>query len=148
LTIRTTPETAGSTPSLEGARVRDAMHPGVPSTSVGASLAEVARTMAAHHVHCVVVFAVDEERAGLKGRSWGVISDLDLVSAARTGEVEGWRAGDAARTPKVLVAPDDTLAHASDLMQKHKATHLVVADRVSTEPIGVLSRLDLAHALS
>ena len=40
------------TQSLEHATVSDAMHPGILSCEPDASLTEVAKMMATHHVHC------------------------------------------------------------------------------------------------
>src|ERR1700761_6749884 len=66
-------------PSLEHATVSDAMHPGLLACEPDASLPEVARIMATHHVHCVAVIGISHEDppCGV----WSVISDLDLVRA-------------------------------------------------------------------
>jgi CBS domain-containing protein len=83
------------------------------------------------------------ERAGV----WGVVSDIDVVTrlAAAAGDET---AGSAAELPPCFVAPDDTLAHAVRLMAEHGVAHLLVADPASGRPLGVLSTLDVAEALS
>jgi CBS domain-containing protein len=132
---------------LASVRVADVMHRGVLGATVGASLRDLARTMAENRVHCVVVSADDDEPdADLEGRLWGVVSDLDLACAAAD---DGDRcAGDLARSPIVLVSPDDSLAYAVQLMRDHRVTHLIVAPRAATYPLGVLSALDVARALA
>ena len=59
-------------------RVSEVMHKGILSCDRDASLREVARTMAEKRVHCVVV----ESGSGDAGPLWGVVSGLDLVTAA------------------------------------------------------------------
>jgi CBS domain-containing protein len=81
-------------------------------------------------------------------RLWGVVSDLDLVKAANAGEIGDRTAGGTAITPVVMVERDDTLAHAAQLMSEHEITHLVVVDPRTERPVGVLSTLDLAGALT
>ena len=53
-----------------------------------------------------------------------------------------------AATPAVTVTTDDDLARAAELMDEHRASHLVVVEPRSTRPIGVLSSLDIARALA
>jgi CBS domain-containing protein len=131
---------------LDELRVADAMHPGVLSCPVDAPLTDVARVMAAHRVHCVIVLGTDQEDdVALEGRLWGVVSDFDLVTAIDS--IDRRTAGDTAITPAVLIAPDDTLAHAALLMREHQVSHLVVASPASPYPVGVLSTLDIAYAL-
>lgn len=59
---------------LDHAVVADVMHPGVVSCPPETDLVTVARMMASHHIHAVVVSGEQLE--------WGLISDLDLVAAA------------------------------------------------------------------
>jgi CBS domain-containing protein len=56
--------------------------------------------------------------------------------------------GSAAEQPACIVAPDDTIAHAARLMAERGVAHLLVADPLSGRPLGVLSTLDVADALS
>jgi CBS domain-containing protein len=129
-------------------KVAEVMHPGVLTCRVDAPLSDVARTMVIHRVHCVVVLGLDDELdTDLEGRLWGVVSDLDLVSAAVLDDFDLQIAGSAAVTPAVLVSPEDTLAHAVQLMSEHGISHLVVANPSSLYPAGVLSTLDVARVL-
>ena len=65
--------------SLESTTVADVMHRGVVTCSPTTSLVTVARKMAAHRIHCVVVRENDTDAV------WGVVSALDLVAAAALG---------------------------------------------------------------
>ena len=132
---------------LHQIRVSEAMHPGVLTCALETPLRDVARIMATYRVHSVVVFGTDDEAVG--GRIWGVVSDLDLVSAAATGGgLEEQTAGATAVTPAVMVAPSDTLEHAAQLMREHEVAHVVVVDETTARPVGVLSTLDLARELA
>jgi CBS domain-containing protein len=127
--------------------VVDAMHPGVVTCPTETPLRAVARMMAGHRIHAVVVF--DEESDEVGGAElWGVVSDLDLVKSASAGEIEDGTAGGTAVTPIVTVDEHDTLAHAAQLMSEHEITHLVVVDPKRKRPIGVVSTLDVARALT
>lgn len=125
-------------------RVGEAMHAGVLTCPVEAPLSEVARIMASEHVHSVVVMS--ETQGG--GSLWGVVSDLDLVAGASVRDLDEQSAGGTAATPVVMVAPDDTLLRAAQLMTEHATAHLVVVDPMSQLPIGVLSTLDVARAVA
>jgi CBS domain-containing protein len=117
------------------------MHRGVITCSIDTPLREVAETMAAERVHCVV--ACDGEDA-----LWGVVSDLDLVAVASARDIDVRTAGGMAATPVVLVAPDDTVEHAAQLMTENAISHLVVVEPEGGRPVGVLSTLDVARALA
>ena len=126
------------------ARVEDAMHRGLVTCPPATSLRVVARILAAHRIHAVVV-ADDHahEQAGV----WGIVSDVDVVTRLATACADE-SAGSAAALPPCFIAPDDTLAHAVRLMAEHGVAHLLVADPVNGRPLGVLSTLDIAEALS
>jgi CBS domain-containing protein len=126
-------------------RVADAMHPGVVSCAADTPLRTVARILSSYRIHAVVVFA--DHRAADAG-SWSVVSDVDVLRAGLAGGVDRTTAGDAARTPLVMVAPEDTLDHAARLLEEADATHLIVVDRRSERPLGVLSTLDLTKPLA
>lgn len=102
-------------------------------------LLEVAELMASRRVHCVVV--ASDVRAS---RVWGIVSDLDLVAAAGVRDLDEQTAGGSAATPALVVAPEETLERAAQLMTEHATTHLVVVER--GRPVGILSTLDLARA--
>ncbi|HZG35712.1 MAG TPA: CBS domain-containing protein [Gaiellaceae bacterium] len=131
-------------PTLGSLTVGDAMHHGVVTCRRDLSLRGIARVMAGHRVHCVIV--TDDEN----GRDivWGVVSDLDLVAAAYARDLEDQTADGSAATPVVLVSPGESLERAAQLMTENAVSHLVVVDPVTGRPIGVLSTLDLAEALS
>ncbi len=102
-----------------------------------ADVRTVARTMAEHRVHCVLVrdFELD---------LWGIVSDLDLMAAMRPGLADA-TAKRLAATDPLIVEPADTLQHAAQLMAEHQTAHAVVVDPVTGEPVGILSTLDVAR---
>jgi CBS domain-containing protein len=128
---------------LTSVTVRDAMHEGVITCDPKASLEEVARLMATRKVHAIVATDADPEDR----RAWGVVSDLDLVSAAALGATDV-TAGQTATTEAVTVGPDETLAEAVQLMREHAVAHLLVTDSRSGRPIGILSTLDVAREMT
>jgi CBS domain-containing protein len=135
------------TRSLAQLHVADAMHAGVVACPLTTPLREVARMMASYHIHAVVAFG-DEQEDGLGPQLWGVISDLDLVGAANSDDFDERKVREVAATPLLMVAADETLARAAQLMAENAVTHLIATDRRSGQPIGVLSTLDVARALA
>ena len=132
-------------PPFNRATVVDVMRPGVMSCAPDAPLGTVAETMATHRVHCVVVGGMTRDHAGGEHLVWGLVSDLDIVRAARSG-IEGHTAADAARTEIVTVDPSTSLSEAARLMDEHATAHLVVVS--GGHPTGVVSSLDIAAALA
>ena len=131
-------------PSLQHATVSDAMHPGILACEPDASLPEVARMMATHHIHCVAVVGVSHEEppCGV----WSVISDLDLLRAGiRDGEASSAR--EIAQQPLVTVEPSVPLREAGEVMLTHGVSHLVVVQPGTQSPIGILSTADIAGVL-
>ena len=123
-------------PELHTGTVGEAMNPGVLTCLPVTPLRIVARMMARHRVHAIVVFGQDDRL-----HPWGVVSDLDLVAAIGTAAT----AGAVATSPVVTATPDLTLEHAAKLLAENETSHLlVIAD--SGLPIGVLSTLDIARA--
>ena len=125
-------------PLLDARTVGDAMHAGIITCAPTASLREVAELLAEHSVHCAVV-AGDPQRT-----LWGVVSDLDLMRGL--GSPVPLVAGNLAALDAITVAPEDELRHAAQLMAEHDAAHLIVV--VDGEPVGVLSTLDVARAVT
>jgi len=125
-----------SYPELRTGTVGEAMTPGVLTCLPVTPLRVVARMMARHRVHAIVVFTSDD-----KLHPWGVVSDLDLVAAIGTHA----NAGSVAASPVVTVTPDLTLEHAAKLLAENETTHLVVISDKGL-PVGVLSTLDIARA--
>jgi CBS domain-containing protein len=123
---------------LRTGTVAEAMTPGVLTCLPVTPLRDVARQMARHRVHAIVVFGSEDAL-----HPYGVVSDLDLVAAIGTHA----NAGAVAASPVVTVTPDVSLEQAAKLMREHATSHLlVVSDR--SFPIGVISSLDVARALA
>lgn len=134
------------TPAFEHATVLDATHPGILTCAPEASLVEVARMMATHHVHAVAVLGIEP---GAQGRLvWGIVSDLDLVRAAQAAGAETMTAGEVAATEPVTVDVGEPLLTAARLMQEHDVHHLVVVSGRDPRPIGILSSLDVAGVIA
>lgn len=129
--------------TIASLRVADAMHWGLVSCDAEASLDAVAALMSSEGIHCVVV-----AHASAAGPLWGIVSDLDLVAAASVRPLAEQRAGGTAMRPAVTVAPSESLDVAARSMARNGVAHLVVVDPVERRPVGVLSTLDLAAALS
>jgi CBS domain-containing protein len=91
------------TPSLEHARVADAMRAGVISCPPDTPMDAVARIMATNHVHAVVVLAGEAP--------WGVVTDRDLLGVASTAADR--LAGTCATTDPVMVRPSEPLRRLS-----------------------------------
>ena len=128
-------------------RAIDAMHPGKISCPPETPMRTVARMMASYRVHAIVVHAHGEgDLPG--GDGWGVVTDVDLVRAALDDNVDVVTAGQVAATPALTVPSVDPLERAMQLMTDHEVTHVIVVERHSGRPIGVLSTLDVAHALA
>ena len=131
--------------SLDERLVSDVIGDGVVGCTPETPLTEVARLMAEHRIHCVVVAGLEEGGRGTPP-VWGVVSDLDLARAAAAGEE--LTAGRVAATEPVTASPTDTLAAVARVMGDHDVAHLVVVDSKDAEPIGVISTLDVARAFA
>jgi CBS domain-containing protein len=129
--------------TLEQLTVGDVMHPGVFTCAEDASLEVAAAMMAGHSIHCVVVLEEANE-----DKPWGVISDLDLVSAAFDHDAAEWKAGAAAATPAVTIGVDAPLRRAAQLMREYGIAHLVAVDPDAGTPLGIISTLDLARVIA
>lgn len=77
-----------------------------------------------------------------------MVSDLDLAAAFRHHGVADTPAGEVAATPAVMVGMREPLGRAVQLMTEHGVSHLVVTDRNSSRPVGVLSTLDVARVVA
>jgi CBS domain-containing protein len=97
--------------------------------------------MAEHSVHSVVVRGIE------RSRSWGIVSDLDLMAAMRP-ELTGATAGQLAAGDPVVVEAGETLGRAAQSMAEHQTAHLLVVDPVTDEPVGILSSLDIARFMA
>jgi len=134
------------TPSLDHATVADAMHPGVLACAPDAPLADVARMMASHHVHCVAVLGVARDQTG-ESLAWGLITDVDVVNAGLSPGGDA-TARTLARHGIVTVEPATPLRSAAELMLGSGTTHILVVEPRAQQPVGVLSTLDVAGVLA
>jgi CBS domain-containing protein len=128
---------------LAHVRVEEVMHSGLVTCTPGTSLRTVARILAAHRIHAVVVA---DERAHEAAGVWGVVSDADVICRLAAGSLDE-AAGIAAELPPCFVTSEDTVEHAAAEMAAHNVTHLIVVD-LGGRPVGVLSSLDVAEAAS
>jgi CBS domain-containing protein len=110
-------------------------------------LRTVARMMASYRVHAIVVHAHDDEQLP-GGDQWGVVTDADLVRAALEEDLDGLTAQQVAATPVLTVTTVDPLERALQMMVENEVAHLIVIERHSKRPIGVLSTLDVARAVA
>ncbi len=122
------------------------MSHGVISCSRETPLRVVARMMATYGVHAIFVFRHTDE-GDEAPHLWGVVSDLDLVAAARL-DLDTLTAGATAVTPLVSIPADSSIAEAGSLMAQYGIAHLAVTDPGSRRPIGVISSLDVARAVA
>jgi CBS domain-containing protein len=147
MSTASTPHYIGSftTPSIEHATVADAMHPGVLTCSQDATVTEIARIMAGHHIHSVVVMGIAHESAGEK-LMWRLITDVDVLEAGLPGGAEP-TAETLARHPVTVVETTTPLHEAARLMIGSHLTHVLVVDSENQHPVGVLSTLDVLGTL-
>lgn len=133
------------TSHVEQALVADAMHPGIVSCEPDSTLAEVARIMTTHRVHCLAVIGIShqEPECGV----WSIISDLDLVRASIRGDTDA-TARMMATGPLVTVESTMPLRDAGEVMLASGVSHAVVIDPERERPIGVLSTLDIAGVVA
>src|SRR3954452_5212148 len=132
-------------PAFEKATVTDVMRHGVMTSQPDVPGVEVARMMATHHIHAVVIEGVHLDAVHGERLVWGVVSDLDLARAAYAG-IDDLTAGDLAATEPVTIERSTSLAEAAQLMDDHATAHLIVVE--DRRPIGMVSTLDLAGALA
>lgn len=124
---------------LAARTVDDFANVGILSCPAEAPLEEVAWLMADNRVHALVVEGEDGNPP--------VVSDTDLIAAAGSGHFDELCAHDVAGTEAVSVSRSDTLERATQLLAEHAVTHLVVRDD-RWRPVGILSTLDVARAIS
>ena len=129
-----------SQPTEANETVGDVMHSGVVTCRPDASLRTVARLLAEHHIHAVVVTGPEETAPS------AVVTDRDVVHAYSRGQLDRLTARDAASEPTITVRPDHDLRDASETMARLGVTHVVVTAKGDATPIGILSSLDIAKA--
>jgi CBS domain-containing protein len=128
-----------------GLRAIDAMHPGMISCPPETSLRTVARMMATYRVHAIVVHARSDEQGG---EHWGVVGDADLIRVARDASLDEVTAEQIAASPVPVVMTIDPLERVIQLMVEHEVTHVIVIERRSGRPLGLISTLDIARVLA
>jgi CBS domain-containing protein len=131
---------------LQTLKVGDVMHPGVVSCPPDTSMAAVAALMSMHGIHSVFVFDDEHDRTDVDGFV-GIVSDLDLVAAARA-PLEVRTAGQSAVTPILTVTTEDALEHAAELMVENSLSHLCVVHPREGAPVGVISTIDIARVVA
>ena len=140
MSTETDPSTDRTLPEwLAGRYVDDFANVGILSCPADAPLEEVAWLMADNRVHALVVEGEE--------RNPPIVSDTDLIAAAGSGHFDELCAHDVAGTEAVSVSRSDTLERATQLLAEHAVTHLVVRDD-RWRPVGILSTLDVARAIS
>jgi CBS domain-containing protein len=118
-------------------RVSAVMHRGLIACGQDSSVLSVARIMAAHRIHSVVV----------TGSPLRIITAAEIGAALCEGGFATKRAAEIATTA-VIVERDELLARATEMMRELESTHaIVVDDRRSFRAVGILSVLDIAEAL-
>jgi CBS domain-containing protein len=133
-------------PSLQDMTVADAMNPGIVSCPHDAKIIDVARIMARHYVHCVAIMNLAHDESG-ELVVWGVVTDLDMLRGAieRDGHAD---VASLVEQPVITVRPALSLRDAGEVMLTNHVSHLVVTDPDTALPIGILSSLDIARALT
>jgi CBS domain-containing protein len=121
-------------PSVEHARVSDAMNNAIVTCSSDAGLREMGRLMAGHHIHSLVISLGDPAR-------WALLTDVDIAQAA-IGRPDA-TANDLAG-PATGIPGEATLIRAIELMREQRTSHLIVTDTETGEPAGMISALDIA----
>ena len=130
---------------LSGTVVSEAMRAGIVECPPDAGVTEIARLLAEHGIHCVVVAGIERRDDSDERLAWGIVSDLDLIAALTSGAEEA-SAAQLAATAIVTVESTDSLEQAAELMAARNAHHLVVVSSAEARPVGVISTLDIARA--
>ena len=115
-------------PSLEHATVSDAMRPEMLTCPADAPLRD-GRADDGRRARPLRVI-VSGGGAG-RDRDWGIVSDMDLMRAARE-DIDERTASWAAVSEFLSVSPDEPLERAVQMMIEHDVTHLVVVDPGTT----------------
>ena len=128
---------ASSKRGFDRVAIRDAMHSGVITCRPDTPVADVAASLAAHRVHCVVVVGVDAGRL-----VWKTVDTMDVVRATRRWD-PALTAADIARHDPVALDENETMLVAARAMAERSVDHAVAVDATG-HPTGVVSSLDVA----
>jgi CBS domain-containing protein len=130
-------------PAVANATVADAMRHGVLTCRADTPMRHIARMMVSNGVHAVVVQGAGAAQPG-RNDEWSVVTDLDVARAAgRSTRGEDVVASDSCG-PALSAHPDEKLTDAARRMADRHASHLLVLEKESGEPVGVISALDVA----
>jgi CBS domain-containing protein len=121
--------------------VRDVMRAGVVSIAEDASLHQVYRAIATHHVHAVLVVG------STSGRALGWITARGLFGWLTSDQSLSF-AREAITERPVTIAPSDSVRDAVTALSQPGTTHLLVARNPDWLPEGVISDLDVVSLAS
>jgi CBS domain-containing protein len=130
---------------LSHVSARDTMHPGVVALPPSATLVELARALAQHHFHAVVVAGIRTDREAERF-VWGLATDRDLLHALARNAQDAVVA-DLAGTEAVCVDPDDPLDLVAGQLIAHGVSHAVVGS-AGEMPFGIVSTMDLMEIIA
>jgi len=123
--------------AVENGRVSDAASMGIVDCSSSATLAEMGRLLASHHIHSLVIWLTGGER-------WRVVADVDVAFAALSRPDA---LADELARPAPSIHESAPLPEAIRLMEEKHVSHLIVTDSASERPVGILSALDVARVV-
>jgi CBS domain-containing protein len=130
-------------PAVANATVGDAMRHGVLTCRPDTPMRHIARMMVSNGVHAVLVRGAGSGQRGGE-EAWSVVSDLDVARAAgRSARGEDVVAANACG-PALTADPSEHLTDAARRMADRHASHLLVLEPETGEPVGVISALDVA----
>src|SRR5689334_8542520 len=123
--------------TLDG-NVQDIMTTGVVSLPATAPLRSVHEAMVAHHLHAVLIVEPDD------GKPCGWITTRGLLAwAGRVGSVRSARS--AINEPVRWLRPQASLREAAKLVVAAGVSHILVAEREGSAPLGVVGDADIVR---
>jgi CBS domain-containing protein len=132
-------------PTTTEVTVADVMHRGVIFCGRDSTAQELADTMIANGMHSVAVLGHTQDDRH-DPSVWGIVSDVDLLTAALERDAPG-TAGDLARQPVIAIRAGRPIREAAETMATYRVNHLVVIDGELQTPVGFVSPLDVARTL-
>ena len=126
--------------------VGDAMHPGVITVPLAASLGELAGVLADRRIHAVAVAALVHPPEHEERTVWAFATDVDVLRAVAAGRFDATAEAVAGAAPRI-VDPGDSLEYAARALTAHRERHAIVADELGM-PLGVVSTLDVLRVLA
>jgi CBS domain-containing protein len=123
--------------TLDG-NVQDIMTTGVVSLPATAPLRSVHEAIVAHDVHAVLIV----EPADSTPRGWITTHGL-LVWAGKVGSMRNARS--AISEPVRWLTPESSIREAAHLMVAADVSHILVAEREGSAPLGVVADADIVR---